>query len=110
MKPHKKRTPQPINHLVNKLMKRWQSGADQKKFLFDHLWKKIVGTTIAEHSMAQQINYGKLVVLVENSAWMNELTFMKETIKIKANSLFGEHHVEVIDIVFKLGYNRHNKN
>jgi len=99
----KRKSPQKIDQFINKLLKKWKTTREQQAFLLGTIWVKIVGEQIAKYTQPQTVIQQKLIVLVKSSAWMNELTFMKETIKIKAKSLFLEHHIEVNDVVFKLG-------
>ncbi len=99
----KKKSPQKIDHLISGLLKKWRLHSHQKKLMLSTLWVTIAGERIARHTKPDQLSQGKLIVLVENSSWMNELTFMKETIKIKAKSLFLQHRIEIDDVIFKIG-------
>ncbi len=56
---------------------------EQKAIL---LWRRAVGNEIKKHTKPYSIEDGILVVLVDNSAWMNELTFLKNEILKKINS------------------------
>lgn len=99
----KRKTPKKIDSLISGLLKKWQTKTDHKTIWLSSLWVAIVGEKIARHTRAHQLVQGKLIVLAENSTWMNELTFMKETIKIKAKSVFLQHQIEIDDVVFKIG-------
>ncbi len=55
---------------------------EQKAFL---LWNRVVGKEIKKHTKPYNIENGILVVLVDNSAWMNELTYLKNEIIKKLN-------------------------
>jgi len=65
------------------------------------LWEEAVGETIARRAGAVSSKGGKLYVVVENSAWLQELALMKEGIIEKINSLAGKPVVE--DIIFRIG-------
>ena len=56
---------------------------EQKAIL---LWRRAVGNEIKKHTKPYSIENGVLVVLVDNSAWMNELTFLKTEIMKKLNT------------------------
>jgi len=56
---------------------------EQKAIL---LWRRAVGNEIKKHTKPYSIENGVLVVLVDNSAWMNELTFLKTEIIKKLNT------------------------
>jgi len=64
-------------------------------------WEEAVGSAIARRAAAVSISGGRLVVAVENSAWLQELVMMKESIIDKVNSRVGKPVVE--DIVFRIG-------
>lgn len=95
--------PKSIDIVVKQLVKKWKGAAEQKDFVYGQIWEKIVGQKVAAYTSVYQIRNKKLIVSAVNAAWMNELTFMKETIKLKAKSLFSEHNIEVEDVIFRLG-------
>ncbi|MEO0092789.1 MAG: DUF721 domain-containing protein [candidate division WOR-3 bacterium] len=51
------------------------------------LWNRAVGKEVKKHTKPYAIENGTLVVLVDNSAWMNELIFLKKEIIKKLNEL-----------------------
>ena len=65
------------------------------------LWEEAVGASIARRAEAVSIKGGVLVVLVENSTWLQELALVKESIIAKLNTLVGKPVVE--DIIYRIG-------
>ena len=64
-------------------------------------WVSIVGEPIASNTWPDQIRYKKLYLLVHNSVWLHQLTFLKPTLLHKLNSVTrGEL---VTEIVFRVG-------
>jgi predicted nucleic acid-binding Zn ribbon protein len=64
-------------------------------------WVSIVGEPIASNTWPDQIRYKKLYLLVHNSVWLHQLTFLKPTLIQKLNSVAG---VELVtDIVLRVG-------
>ena len=59
---------------------------EQKAIL---LWDRAMGKEIKKHTKPYNIEDGLLVVLVDNSAWMNELTFLRTEIIKKLNELIS---------------------
>jgi len=59
---------------------------EQKAIL---LWSRVVGKEVKKHTKPYNIENGLLVVLVDNSAWMNELTFLRTEIIKKLNELIS---------------------
>ncbi|HVP57419.1 MAG TPA: DUF721 domain-containing protein [bacterium] len=65
------------------------------------LWEDVVGKATARRAEAVSLKGGKLVVVVESSAWLQQLALLKEGIIAKLNSRIGKPLVE--DIVFRIG-------
>ena len=64
-------------------------------------WVSIVGEPIASNTWPNQIRYKKLYLLVHNSVWLHQLTFLKPTLIHKLNSVAGGELVT--DIVLRVG-------
>jgi predicted nucleic acid-binding Zn ribbon protein len=65
------------------------------------LWEEAVGQNIARRAKAVSIKGGTLFVKVVNSAWLQELSLLKEGIIEKVNSVVGKNVVK--DIMFRIG-------
>jgi predicted nucleic acid-binding Zn ribbon protein len=50
-------------------------------------WAEIVGEQIAAHTRPDQIRFKKLSVVVENSVWLQQLTFLKPELLDKINGV-----------------------
>jgi hypothetical protein len=48
-------------------------------------WPDIVGEPIAAHTRPDQVRFKKLYVLVHNSVWLQQLTFLKPVLLDKVN-------------------------
>jgi predicted nucleic acid-binding Zn ribbon protein len=66
-----------------------------------NVWEETVGSAIAQHAQPEWIKSGKLRVRVSDSIWLQELGFVKETIKEKLNKRLGRKAVGTIE--FRLG-------
>ncbi len=64
-------------------------------------WVSIVGEPIASNTWPDQIRYKKLYLLVHNSVWLHQLTFLKPTLIHKLNAVAGGELVT--DIVLRVG-------
>jgi hypothetical protein len=64
-------------------------------------WVAIVGEPIASNTWPDQIRYKKLYLLVHNSVWLHQLTFLKPTMLHKLNMVPGGELVT--DIVLRVG-------
>lgn len=54
-----------------------------------HEWEHLVGDTIAANTWPDQIRFKKLYVIVRNSVWMQQLTFLKPELLAKLNARAG---------------------
>ena len=66
-----------------------------------NVWEETVGPAIAQNAQPEWIKKGKLRVRVSDPIWLQELGFVKETIKEKLNRSLGRKAVETIE--FRLG-------
>ena len=64
-------------------------------------WVSIVGEPIASNTWPDQIRYKKLYLLVHNSVWLHQLTFLKPTLLQKLNTVTGGELVT--EIVLRVG-------
>lgn len=64
-------------------------------------WVSIVGEPIASNTWPDQIRYKKLYLLVHNSVWLHQLTFLKPTLLHKINAVAGRELIA--DIVLRVG-------
>ncbi len=64
-------------------------------------WVSIVGEPIASNTWPDLIRYKKLYLLVHNSVWLHQLTFLKPTLLHKLNTVAGGELI--IDIVLRVG-------
>ncbi|MGB0910512.1 MAG: DUF721 domain-containing protein [Nitrospirales bacterium] len=74
------------------------------KLLESHLqkaWPDIVGAGLASHTRPDSIKFRKLFLLAENSAWLQQLVFLKPMILEKLNEFAKD--VEITDIVLRIG-------
>ena len=68
-----------------------------------HHWHDIIGEPIASHTWPIQIRFKKLYLVVPNSVWLHQLTFLKPTLLAKlrdtvGTELFGEIVLRVGEI------------
>jgi predicted nucleic acid-binding Zn ribbon protein len=83
---------QPLRELLDKLrlsdpMTGWQAV---------DLWPETVGERIAAHARASAFRDGTLIVEVDSTAWMNELTYLERRIKTQLNRRIGDDVVRAI--------------
>lgn len=66
-----------------------------------HRWREIVGEPMASHTWPTQIRFKKLYLIVRNSVWLQQLTFLKPALVAKLQAEAGPELVT--DIVGRVG-------
>lgn len=66
-----------------------------------HQWREMLGEPMASHTWPDQIRFKKLYLVVRNSVWLQQLTFLKPTLLAKINAEAGTELVT--EIVLRVG-------
>jgi hypothetical protein len=64
-------------------------------------WHELVGEPMASHTRPAQIRFKKLYLIVRNSVWLQQLTFLKPALLTKLQAEFGTECVT--DIAGRVG-------
>jgi predicted nucleic acid-binding Zn ribbon protein len=64
-------------------------------------WEEVVGKTIAAHTLPETVRFKKLILRVDSSVWMQQLTFYKKEMIQKINESFPTLKIE--EIHFRVG-------
>ncbi|MCH6575577.1 MAG: DUF721 domain-containing protein [Bacteroidetes bacterium] len=63
------------------------------------VWKDAVGEIINENTILQNIEKDRLIIVVSDDSWRQELSLRKEEIISKINELIGEEAIK--EIIFR---------
>ena len=66
-----------------------------------HHWPHIIGEPTGSHTWPDQIRFKKLYLVVRNSVWLQQLTFLKPAMLAKLHEETGPDFIT--DIVFRVG-------
>lgn len=66
-----------------------------------HRWHELVGEPMGSHTWPAQIRFKKLYLIVRNSVWLQQLTFLKPALLAKLQAEFGTEFVT--DIAGRVG-------
>lgn len=64
-------------------------------------WRHMIGEPIASHTCPAQVRFKKLLLIVRNSVWLQQLVFLKPTLLAKLNERAGSEMLT--DIAFRVG-------
>ena len=68
---------------------------------FQQQWREIIGEPVGSHTWPVQVRFKKLYLIVRNSVWLQQLTFLKPTLLAKVNEQAGSELIT--DIAFRVG-------
>ena len=86
---------------IEKILRDRGWGAKLKEYRIYGVWEKAVGKGIARHARPAGMRGKKLTVIVDSSAWMQQLSMLKPEIMGKVNQHLREDAIE--SITLKLG-------
>src|SRR5687767_6690620 len=64
-------------------------------------WREIIGEPVGSHTWPVQVRFKKLYLIVRNSVWLQQLTFLKPTLLAKVNEQAGSE--QITHIAFRVG-------
>jgi len=92
--------PTAVSEILEKIFGKSGHAKKYKEAQLVHLWEQIVGPKLALHTHPQRIENECLICLVDNSAWLHEIQYMKHDIVKKINEVMHKRLVK--NIFFKL--------
>ena len=75
-----------IGKALDKMLKKMKIAKTVHQWEAVTLWQSTVGKTIANHTRAEKVAFGKLYISVDSPSWRNELLFHKNELLEKINS------------------------
>ena len=95
------RNPEKIGKILEQVLFNLKIKRKIKEGMASCVWKEVVGKKIAAHTQAIRVKRGKLFVNVNDSSWLQEISFLKEKITEKINKRMREDIIK--EIYFKIG-------
>lgn len=90
-----------ISDTIGRVLARRGMAGKLKEYRIFGQWEKVVGKVVARHARPLSLRGKKLTVLVDSSAWMQQLSQLRPELIEKANRAFGQE--TVASIILKLG-------
>jgi predicted nucleic acid-binding Zn ribbon protein len=87
--------------MLDRLLRRIDPDERLRAFRVWTFWSDEVGETIAGHAHPVALRAGVLTVSVDSPTWMQELQFLKETLRERLNARLGQALID--DIYFVSG-------
>lgn len=90
-----------FGNILSGLAKRLGLESRLLELRLQHRWHDLVGEPTASHTWPTQIRFKKLYLVVRNSVWLQQLTFLKPALLTKVQAEAGAD--SVTDIAFRVG-------
>jgi predicted nucleic acid-binding Zn ribbon protein len=103
------RSPTPAGAVLADLVDRLEFRERLREHAVWNVWEEVVGTLLSSKAEPVRIEDGKLFVAVANSAWMQELQFLKDDIRNRLNHRLGGLLVREIFLVLGAAKRRQRK-
>ena len=93
--------PESVGPILDRLLKNLEidKKVDEGQALL--IWAEVVGPKMAARTRAESVYRGRMTVLAQNPAWVQEGTFMRVQIREKLNKMLGREIIK--EIIFKVG-------
>jgi len=96
-----RRQPRSVSTILDDVLKRVDPEQRLHAYRLWSFWEDEVGAAIARRAQPTQLRNGVLFVATATHSWMQELQFMKETIRQRLNARLGAELIR--DIFFEAG-------
>lgn len=97
----KRKNPVQISHILTGQARRLKLSEGMITYRIWDRWREIAGDAIALHARPARWQKNTLIVRVENSSWLQELSFLKNNIVEKIRALCPE--IKISEIHLELG-------
>jgi len=84
------RSPEDLPQLLHKLLRRAEASYRDRSHLVWEVWEAAVGPELARRSRPHSLRAGRLIVAVASAAWMQQLSFLRESIRDNVNRALGQ--------------------
>lgn len=79
-----------LPQLLHQILRRAEASYRDRAHLVWEVWENAVGAELAHRSRPQSLRAGRLTVAVANAAWMQQLSFLRESIRDNVNRALGQ--------------------
>jgi len=90
-----------LNSSISKFLKQFNVRGIKENLLIVEIWDEMVGELVSNNTNPLNFTAGILYVEINNSAWANEMSFLKEDILSKYNARFKKNVVKEIRFIIK---------
>jgi len=93
----------PIKGIVQGVLKGWKKDKVFKKDLIEKAWRKIAGKKAMKHTKIASLRSGRLIIEVDESAWIYQLSMKKHDLLKSMNEVLEKKDIPIKEIQFRIG-------
>jgi predicted nucleic acid-binding Zn ribbon protein len=87
-----------VSGILNQIIRQYGLEGKFREYRLAQQWEEIVGETIAGHSRPEAIRFRKLILRVDSSVWIQQLSFFKKEMIEKANNALGGRVIDEVQL------------
>jgi predicted nucleic acid-binding Zn ribbon protein len=99
----RRKRPQTAGETLTRWVKRHKLESGFRRHELALRWRQFVGDRVATRTQPRELQNGVLTVEVSSSAWLNELSFLRESLRGQINRGLGSQRVAQIRFVLRAG-------
>ena len=92
---------EPVHTVIKEVSQHHVLGFKLLEARLQQEWEGLVGTTMAKHSLPENIRHKKLCIIADNSIWLQQLVFLKPRILEAIRALIPQ--LDITAITLRLG-------
>lgn len=89
-------SPDDLSRVLQRVMRQAEASYPDRSHRIWEVWDAAVGPEVAARSRPVSLRSGRLSVAVESPAWMQQLSFLRETVRDAVNRALGEDLVREV--------------
>jgi hypothetical protein len=90
------KSPADLTRVLQRVLRQAEASYPDRSHRIWEVWAAAVGPEVAARSRPLSVRAGRLTVAVESPAWMQQLSFLRETLRDAVNRALGENLVREV--------------
>jgi len=92
-----------IKGIVDGVLGSWKKEKVFKKDIIEKAWGKVAGKKAAKHTRVSSLRSGRLIIEVNESGWIYQLTLKKQEIIGKLKKALKGKDIDLTEVQFRIG-------
>lgn len=92
-----------IKGIVEGVLGNWKKEKVFKKDIIDREWRNVAGKKAVKHTRVSSLKSGRLIIEVNESGWIYQLTLKKREIIDKLKKALKGEDIDITEVQFRIG-------